>query len=310
MTSRLQAVLRADFSSLSDATGNEPVLGAMGDGTLVACARKSTESSVIRHAIGIFSKSRFDRPTDYHVQIRKGNESREIVVRDETMAVHYVQSAPEGILLASARCKAEGPEKNGAICDFSGRLVRRLTLGDGIADLRVISDGTIWASYFDEGVFGNYGWGSPEPAPIGASGLVAFDSGGAPKFSYDAQAAGTDSICDAYAMNVSETGDVWVYFYTEFSIVRIGREGYRVWTLGMGGARALAVRGDRILLYGDYKKSGIARRIALLGDGTAAVEESLEIVGADGNPIVARGYGIGEKLYLFDRGRIYTVEDW
>ena len=111
-------------------------------------------------------------------------------------------------------------------------------------------------------------------------------------------------------MNVSDHGDVWVYFYTEFPLVRIRGGGYRVWVLGMGGARALAVRGDRVLLYGDYKRGGLARRIVLLENGTAAVEDEKEIIGPDGGSLVAPACGIGGTLYLFDRGRVLAVEDW
>jgi hypothetical protein len=53
----------------------------------------------------------------------------------------------------------------------------------------------------------------PGPRAIGAAGLVAFSKRGKVRFPYDAAAAGTDSICDAYAMNVAGNGEVWVHFY-------------------------------------------------------------------------------------------------
>jgi hypothetical protein len=109
-----------------------------------------------------------------------------------------------GVLLVGARCRwtADSVERNAVVYDWDGREVRRFTLGDGIADVRTTSDGTIWASYFDEGIFGNHGWNHPGPTPIGAPGLVAFDQQGDARWSYDAKKARTDSICDAYALNV------------------------------------------------------------------------------------------------------------
>lgn len=311
MKAPLRAVLRADFGSLSDATGNEPTLGVMGDGTLLACARRSTESSTISRGIGIFPKSRFDRPTDYHVLVRRGAESRETVIRDEAMAVHHIQAHPDGILLVSARChwKPEGPEQNAAVYDGEGRLIRRFTLGDGIQDVRVSPDGTIWTSYFDEGVFGNYGWGNPGPSPMGDAGLLAFDPAGVRRFAYDAGDAGTDTICDAYAMNVAGDRDVWVYFYTEFPLVRVTGDRYRVWNLGIGGARALAVRGNRVLLYGDYQRGGLTREVTLEGEG-ASVRQERELQSPDGRVLAAPGCGVGGTLYAFDQGRVYAVEDW
>jgi hypothetical protein len=283
----------------------------MTDGTLLACARRSTEAPAVSRGIGIFPKSRFDRPTDYHVVARSGHDRREAVVREEAMAVHFIQAHPQGFLLASARCtwKPEGPEQNAAVYDWTGRLVRRFTLGDGIQDVRVGSDGRICVSYFDEGVFGNYGWGNPGPSPMGEAGLLAFSPTGVQTFAYSASDAGTDTICDAYAMNVAGDGDVWVYFYTEFPIVRIKGDQYRVWTLGIGGARALAVRDSRVLLYGDYERPGLTRQVALEGK-EASVKEERELQSPDGRGLAAPGCGIGGTLYVFDRGRVYSVDEW
>jgi hypothetical protein len=74
------------------------------------------------------------------------------------------------VLLVGARChwRSEGAERNAVALDWSGRELGRFTLGDGIQDLRVTRDGTIWASYFDEGVIGNYGWSDPGPPAMGA----------------------------------------------------------------------------------------------------------------------------------------------
>ena len=72
----------------------------------------------------------------------------------------------------------------------------------------------MWASYFDEGVFGNYGWNHPGPPALGASGLVAFTKTGEVGFTYDPEAAHTDAVSDANAMNDTADGDVWLYIYT------------------------------------------------------------------------------------------------
>jgi hypothetical protein len=50
------------------------------------------------------------------------------------------------------------------------------TIGDGVARVRVARSGHVWVGYFDEGVYGNYGWGGGGggPAPLGAPGLVRF----------------------------------------------------------------------------------------------------------------------------------------
>ena len=63
-------------------------------------------------------------------------------------------------------------DKNGRIYTNKGKFVRDILLGDGIQTVQATSEGVIWTSYFDEGIFGNYGWDNP----LGSSGLVAWDA--------------------------------------------------------------------------------------------------------------------------------------
>lgn len=71
--------------------------------------------------------------------------------------------ADGSFLVAGARCSwaESGPELNALAIGQNGRIFRRGCLGDGIGRLQVAGDGTIWAGCFDEGVFGNLGWGVP-----------------------------------------------------------------------------------------------------------------------------------------------------
>ena len=51
----------------------------------------------------------------------------------------------------------------------AGELRRQFVLGDGIKHVQTTAAGDIWVGYFDEGVYGNYGWGNdPDSEPIGA----------------------------------------------------------------------------------------------------------------------------------------------
>ena len=98
-----------------------------------------------------------------------------LIQRTELLNVNIafpsVQPLPNGeVLLVGARChyRKGDPEQNAIVCSPEGEIVRSFVLGDGINDVQTTSDGMIWVSYFDEGVFGNYGWDKP----MGASGLV------------------------------------------------------------------------------------------------------------------------------------------
>ena len=95
-----------------------------------------------------------------------------------TMNFHFIRPVPDGsFLLLGARCvysEKNGPEKNAVFTDREGNVLRELTFGDGIQDCIVRNDGMIITSYFDEGIFGNYGW----EEPIGSCGVCAWTTDG------------------------------------------------------------------------------------------------------------------------------------
>src|SRR5262249_40802979 len=205
MMKMLKASPLVDLSATLDGWTDPVSFGVDCGGAIWALARRSTETLSEERGIGMFPKSRLDSGTDHLVVRWHGGEAQTIAFAGEQTAFHFVQPLPNGVLAAGARCywRPEGAEKNALALDWDGRVLGRCTLGDGIQDLRVTPNGTIWVSYFDEGVFGNYGWNHPGPPTIGGAGLVAFGPNGERRFAYDAEAAGTDAICDAYAMNVA-----------------------------------------------------------------------------------------------------------
>ena len=83
-------------------------------------------------------------------------------------------------------------------------------LGDGIGQVAATSDGDVWAGYFDEGVYGNYGWGDPGgEAPVGACGLVRFTPDLQLDWRFPSHVQQPwGAISDCYALNVGDT-DVW-----------------------------------------------------------------------------------------------------
>jgi hypothetical protein len=309
LTARPAVDLRPELEGYQD-----PVAyGVSCDGTVFAVARASAEVAYEEQALARFPKSRLDLPASYMVVAWRDGEVRKLELPSEALVVSFVQPVSSGVLLVGARChwRPDGVEKNAVIYDWSGRERHRFTLGDGLGDIRTTSDGTIWASYFDEGVFGNYGWGDPGPTPLGAPGLVAFDEFGEIRWAYDEEAAGTDSICDAYALNVSGPDDVWLYFYTEFSVVHIVKGRYRVWKLGDGGARAMAVNESRLLLFGDYKRRGLVRIVEMGPNESARVTGERALVDPEGREFgTATAIGVGKSLFLFRDRRVFVVDAW
>lgn len=310
---RLIARKVVDFSqSLADCS--DPLaVGFYPDGSIYVAAGRTVEPLAEDHGLGTFPKSRLAKGTAYTVMHWKEGEQRRVRVDDEQIVASYVQPTPLGFLLVGARChwRPEGAEENAVEYDWGGRELRRFTAGDGIQDLRTTPSGATWASYFDEGVFGNYGWNGPGPECIGSSGCVCFDANGRPCFQFSPEDAGTDAICDAYAMNVVGDDDVWLYFYTEFPVVHISDGEYRVWECGIAGAQAIAARDSRVLLFGDYKQRNLVRILHLRAEGKATGEAEMLLTDESGVAIDnARAFGVGKDLYLLRGREVLAVEDW
>ncbi|HDR7251546.1 TPA: hypothetical protein QCW96_000800 [Bacillus pacificus] len=105
--------------------------------------------------------------------------------------------------------------ENAVIYNPDGSEYCQFYAGEGIQDCQVDVNEDIWVSYCDEGIFGE--------CPIGANGIVAFDSTGQLIFdSYDqyVEKYNIPYIDDCYAINVLD-GDVWLYYYSEFPLVQM-----------------------------------------------------------------------------------------
>lgn len=313
---RLRARLVADLSSCVPPIPQGAGFGVGLDGSVLRATLVTAEvPATLGEGGAAFPKGQVEHGAVLRIVRARGTAIQATEIPDQTIVPFYVQPVQDGVLVVSARCRWRegGPEKNAVMYGWDGKVRAAFTLGDGVKDVRVTPDGRIWASYFDEGVFGNYGWGDPDTAlPIGRSGFVAFDSAGRVTFEYDAKKAGTDSICDAYAMNLDERGDAWVYFYTEFPIVRISTGSYKVWAYGKAGAHALAVRDGQALLFGGHQgERGAARVVSLRPDGTTKILDEPELLDPDGRSLAdARGVGMGGRMFFFRDAEVFVLEDW
>ncbi len=160
--------------------------------------------------------------------------------------------------------------------------------------------GNIWVGYFDEGVYGNYGWGGAgDAAPVGASGLVCFDARGQKESEY-CPVPGLDVISDVYALNVF--GDeAWAYYYTDFPLVRIASDRkVTVWTTDTTGARAFAISKGAVLLFGSYSPSRTDCRLLRLGKDHAIVDADISLLLTEGGDLShANVIGRGSILHVF-----------
>lgn len=209
----------------------------------------------------------------------------------------FVQPTPDGELLivaARSRWADGGAEPNAWLVARDGSVRRQFCLGDGVEALQVTPEGRVWAGYFDEGVFGNLGWGLPgRPEPLGGAGIVCWGLDGERLWDFSPP-PGFDRIVDCYAM--SATGEeVWACYDADFPIVRLRVDAPTVgWDLGIPGAGTIASTGDRVGLVGGYQGDHDRLVVASLGAETAA-SRVLRLVMPDGAalpesaPVAGRG---------------------
>jgi hypothetical protein len=137
---------------------------------------------------------------------------------------------------------------------------RTLDLGDASKHLQTTPEGQIWVGYFDEGVDGG---------GIGTEGLVCFDSNGTSIFKYAEFAKQHDLpfIDDCYTLNVVGAA-VWVSYYSKFPLVFLKNfKLERAWD-SLGANRAIAVRGDRLVIFPAHDKPSLTTRTSENPDTT------------------------------------------
>lgn len=210
----------------------------------------------------------------------------------------FVQSLGVNLLVVS---NDDGQDANGGIFDRSGRLLESLFLGVGIADVKTVSGDRIFVSYFDEGVFSE--------DEKSSEGYCCFDSSGSLLLGYNglAERDGHPFIEDCYAINAISDDEIWLYYYSDFPLVRL--KGLAIDRIVAGipvhGARAFAIDGDRALFAGSYA-GGDELRLVSLKD--AAVRTFKPVTPA-GNAIrVAKAWGRGPILYLATEEALFSID--
>jgi hypothetical protein len=157
----------------------------------------------------------------------------------------------------------------------------------------------VWVSYFDEGVFGD--------DPLSQSGLACFDQDGTPAFRLgNLPDPVLKSMADCYALNVCSDREAWLYFYTDFPLVRLlDSKLAGSWRMPVAGSHGFAVDGDRVLLAGSYDRKN-SLFLVRLGQSRAV---ELTPVDGRGRPLRKfRAFGRRDRLFLATDGGLYVVD--
>jgi hypothetical protein len=260
-------------------------------------------SATVQPGWASFPDPRAARPVTARVTVHAPGTVSVTSLSGLGLAHFTVQPLPGGSILlvgARSRWRSDGPDRNAVIYGADGRVLAEETLGDGIE--HVLADGTghVWVGYFDEGVFGNYGWGGPgDPPPLGACGLTRYSADLQPVWHYPSADSPHGSISDCYALNVD--GDTaWTCYYTSFPVVRISDGALTGWRNHITGVRALAVSGSRAALYGGYGPDRDRLAVGRLSGGRfrQAGEYRLVLPGGEALPTGAQVIGRGPGLHV------------
>ncbi len=280
-------------------------IGPAGEVVALWSAREASAALTARKVLPGGATVPLARPASPALARLTGGPGAVVEVRDLALAHCQVQPLPgERFLVVGARCEwtPNGAEPNAQVIDSAGHVVAEAVLGDGIEHVVTTPTGQTWVGYFDEGVFGNLGWGEADlgaPDPVGASGLVRFDEQLRPawEFPYDPRFG---AIYDCYALNVTEES-AWACFYDGFPVVRVTDGALTGWTNKYSGVQALLTDGRRCALVGGYGAQHNRIVTGLLsGDGRFEVRGTTRLVLPEGLP-ASRKYtvtGRGDVLHV------------
>lgn len=230
-----------------------------------------------------------------------------INIENEPFNIHEVQFLTNNkILLVCCRSRYFSKDKfdlNGRVYSDSGICQKSILLGDGINKVQVSKQGEIWTSYFDEGIFGNYGWNTP----IGSSGLISWNEDGEKVYEFNPSEE-LEDICDCYAINVETKNVTWCYYYTQFPLVKIkNRSIENYWNIPIYGSNCFAIYRNFVLFHGGYHNKNYFYLLKLDRHHKANIEKVIEPVNIKTiNRICSRG----DTIFSLSEKKVYTISVW
>jgi hypothetical protein len=256
-----------------------------------------------------FVKTKPDVPQTYRVLVYSNRILTHDVIIEDCFNIHDIQPLPnEELLLVCCRSYFRGPKDydlNGRIYSTKGEFLREILLGDGIAQVQSTTRGEIWTSYFDEGIFGNYGWVSP----VGACGLIAWDDHGNKHYEYNPPEE-LGYLCDCYALNVESDSSTWFYYYTDFRLVHLQDQRLsEYWEPPISGSRAFAIKPGYALFSGDYEKRDLYHLFELENHGNVRQGSIHRLIDENNTPIEDTNvFGRANSLYVVRNQKVYELK--
>lgn len=256
---------------------------------------------------GMFPQIQTSTIHNYKVIIVQWDNVYTVNIDNQKWNYHLVQPiGNDRLVLVCARSLYYGRNKydlNGKIFDLNGTFIKEFLLGDGIQDMKVTDKDVIWTSYFDEGVFGNYGWDNP----IGSCGLRSWNQEGEAIYIHN----NTDSnfICDCYAINVVNDNEVWFYYYTDFLLGKIKDGKIDYYDPKLSGADGFLIYDRYILFRGGYDKRDEYRLFEFVKGGNLKETRMITFTDENDKIIAADNFDCrGSRLFLRAGSKLYSID--
>jgi hypothetical protein len=270
----------------------------------------SAVEETYKHGFGIFPRPRMNVSKRFRLIRATPAASHIIDLPELDVTFPMVDMFPNGkVLIVAPRCAWRGKDDydlNGIFFAPSTGQSSRILLGDGISSVFIDSFARIWVAYTDEGIFGNFGWGHPGLAPVGAAGLVCFSEAGEKIWEYPNDAGGM--MADCYALNVSGS-QAAIFFYSDFPICTISSEfKLAYWKTSLCGCHAFAISATQALFSGQYRDPPDAAYVGVLKAGELSDTRRVRLLLPDGSSVSnGKILGRGRHLYLFDAHHAYRA---
>jgi len=203
-----------------------------------------------------FAKTKMPSNKTFKLIVQGKHTNQEITIDKINFTYPLVDLLADGrVVIVGARTQWRSKDDydlNGLIFNPSSGERIEFLAGDGIENLSVDSKSRIFISYFDEGVFGNNGWGGPGPVGPGAGGLCCFDDKGDIEWQFNSVDGTGEFISDCYALNVCGV-HAYIYYYTDFSLCEIDPEfSTKYWNPNLSGCRNFAIDKNLVVFSGQY----------------------------------------------------------
>jgi hypothetical protein len=254
-----------------------------------------------------FPKTHTDGEYSSIFSISSAAGTREARLSGLTATFAKVDILPDGeLLIVAPRChrtRDSNYELNAKIFGQDGEQKNAFLLGDGINHVQSDAKGNIWVGYFDEGVYGNFGWQDGVDR-LGSMGLSCFTRNGKKIWDFKPP-EGFDYISDCYALNVSGSG-AWAYYYSDFSVSFIDSDWHvHAWKTRTSGSRTFAVGNERILLYGGYGDRRTSCSLLKLQNGAAEFVGEVSLL-LPTNIDLSKAIVIGRNREL----HVFSSDEW